>query len=137
MKITIITLLFLFFAACGSKPPQVTLPEGTDLKTAIRITKVPEGKKVEVTFFYNKPVAPGVKTVDAVTNVPVEDARLNDEPLTASVNEAGLTVYNLMNVATKAENIITAKLNNKLYEAKLLPQTTLEDKSVTAVMVPK
>lgn len=139
MKITIIAFLFLSLTACagGAKPAQVNIPSGADFKTAVSYRRSSEGNKIEVTFFYTKPVAPRVKSDEGVTSVPVEDARFNGEPLVAATNEAGRTVYTLSNFPAKTDNLVSAKLNGKFYEAKLAPQTTIDDRSVTAVMVPK
>lgn len=138
MKITIIALFLFSLAACGgAKQATVNIPPNADFKTAVTYQRGAEGNKIEVTFFYTKQVAPGVKNDDGVTTVPVEDARINDEPLTAATNEAGRTVYTISNYPTRPNSVVTAKLNGKLYEAKLAPQTSLEDRSVTAIMVPK
>lgn len=139
MKICIVALLFLLITACGGeqKPARVDIPADADFKTDVLIKKTAEGRSVEITFFYTRPVAPGNKSSGEVVSVPVEDAQYTGQPLTATTNEAGRQVYTIMNVPVTAESTVSAKVNGKQYEAKLVPQTTLDNKSVTAVMVPK
>ncbi len=139
MKICFAILLFLLVVSCGSqpKPVAVVIPADADFKTDVLIKRTDEGRSVEITFFYTRPVAPGTKTDEGVVSVPVEDAQYTGKPLTATTNEAGRTVYIIKDVPVTAESTVSARVNGKLYEAKLVPQTTLNNKSVTAVMVPK
>lgn len=137
MKICVIALSLLLFVGCGPKPVAVVIPPDADFKTDVLIRKTPEGRTVEITFFYTRPVAPGAKNDEGVVTVPVEDAQYTGQPLTGTTNEAGRPVYTINNVPVTADSTVSARVNGKLYEAKLVPQTTLENKSVTAVMVPK
>lgn len=137
MKSYILVLLLFVLAGCGGKPPVVVIPANSDLKTDVLI-KTGEGPRtIEVTFYFSKPVAPGVKTGTPIQVIAVEDPTFNGEPLVAATNAAGQPVYSGENLQTKPENLVSAKLNGKEYEGKLITQTTLPNKSATAVMSPK
>jgi hypothetical protein len=137
MKICILAFFLFAFGACGSSTPQITIPPDADLKADVKFQGTGNKRTIEVSFYFSKPVAPGVKTEPAVEVVPAEDVRFNGEPLTAEVNALGRNIYIGQNMQVKPENLISATLNGKPHEGKAVPQTTLQSKSVTAVMTPK
>lgn len=138
MKILTITLLFIALAACGSeKPPETAIPPDADLKADVVFKGAGSTRSIETSFYFSKQVAPGVKDAPDLELIRVQEAKFNDTPLNEGTNPAGRTTYTAENLPVKAENLITAKINGRQWEARVLPQTTLENKSVTAVMTAK
>lgn len=136
MKSCILALLLFALASCGATP-QVVIPANVDLKTDVSFKRGPDARTIEVTFYFSNPVAPGEKTEPTLEVIPVEEARFNGELLTRSTNEAGRPIYTAENLEVGLENLISARLNGRLYEGKILPQTTLPTRSASAVMTPK
>lgn len=137
MKICITLFLLFLITACGPKPAEVTIPADADIKTSLLIKRFTGGRTIEVTFFYTLPVQSGSKNDGGIETVAVEDPRLNGLALTVATSESGLPYYTIADAPITAQNTISAFINGKPYEAKLVPQSTLDNKSVTAVMVPK
>jgi hypothetical protein len=137
MKICIIALFFITLAGCGSEKPKIAIPPDSDLKTEMMFQGSGASRTIEVSFYFSKPVAPGVKTEPMIEVIPVEDARFNDTPLTEGTNAAGRITYTAPDLVVKSENVITAKLNGKPYEGRVIPLTTIPTRSATAVMTPK
>ena len=138
MRISILSFLLFAIVGCGTAPrPEIAIPPDADLKADVMMTGTGRKRSVEISFYFSRPVAPGDKTGPKVDVIPVDEVRFNDEPLAAEVNQVGRDIYTGRNLEIKAENIISIKLNGKAYEARAIPQTTLANKSVTAVMTPK
>lgn len=137
MKICIIALFFIALAGCGSGKPQIAIPPDSDLKTDVMFKGQGPSRTIEISFYFSKSVAPGVKTEPALEVIPVEYAMFNDTPLNEGTNAVGRITYTASNLSVKSENLITAKLNGRSYEAKVMTHTTIPDRSATAVMTPK
>lgn len=139
MKTCLIALFLFALSGCGGaeSKPAVVIPPDADLKADVMIQGGGSSRKVEISFYFSKPVAPGEKTSAEVEMIPVENAQFNGQPLTAVVNEAGRQFYTGEKLALRPENLVAITLNGKPYEGRGITQTTLDSKSVTVVMVPK
>ncbi len=138
MKTSILVLVLFAFAACGgSSKPQVQIPADADLKADVMMTGQGGTRSIDVSFYFSRPVAPGVKTDPGLEVIAVDEARFNDTQLTQETNAVGRTIYTAKDLPIKPENLISIKLNGKPYEGRAVHQTTLESRSVSVVMTAK
>ena len=139
MKFCLIFLLLFSFAGCGGEQPkpEAAIPADADLRVDMMIQGSGKDRTVEFTFFYTHSVPPGDKSAPTVDVIAVDEARVNDTPMTASSNAVGRTVYTAEESALKLENTISAKVNGRQYEGKVRALTTLPNRSATAVLSPK
>lgn len=139
MKVVLAAVLFAFISSCGggAKQAPIVIPPNADLKTDVVFKRDGGGSGVEVVFYVAQGVAPGVKTGGTNDPIAVGDATFNGQPLAEATSEAGQPLYKLDAAELKGENIVSAVVNGRRYEAKVTPYTTLQSRSVTAVMSPK
>lgn len=131
-------MLLIIVSGCGSAPkPTVSVPPNADLKADVMFHGTGSSRTIEVSFYFSTPVAPGDKSEPKLDILTVEEALLNGQPLKQSTNAVGRTIYTAENPQVGRESVINARLNGREYEGRVLPQTTLPNKSATAVMVPK
>ena len=140
MKICILFLVLFAMIGCGgtsssgSNNSQASVPSDADLKADVMMSGSGAKRSIEVSFYYSRPVAPGVKTEPTLEVIPVDEAHFNDTQLTQETNAVGRTIYTAKDLPMKPQNLISIKLNGKAYEGKAIHQTTLESRSVSVVM---
>jgi hypothetical protein len=139
MKICLIALFLFALTGCADtkQQPQVTIPPDADLKADVMIHGTGPSRKIEISFYFSRPVAPGDKREPKLEIIPVDEVLFNDQPLTQQINAVGRTIYTGENLQAKGENLLAIKLNGRPYEGRAQTQTTLPNKSVTVVMTPK
>jgi len=138
MKILLLILVFAFIAGCGgTTPQQVVIPPNADIRADIAFKEESGASRVDVVFYFSAPVAAGVKDSPPQQTVPVEDPRVNGEPLTPATSETGTAYYTSTNARSVLSNVISARVNGKLYEGKTIPGSNIKDKKIAVTLVPK
>lgn len=138
MKSILLILVFLFIAGCGGTTPQhVEIPPNTDIRADIAFTENSGSWSADVVFYFSAPVAAGVKEPPPQQTVPVEDPKINNEPLTPATSQTGTPYYTGTAVRPALSNVVTARINGKLYEGKTIPGSAVPNKKTAVTMVPK
>ena len=140
MKYTFLILASLFISACGgdgASHQQVEIPPNADIRADIAF-KTEEGiRRVDVTFYLSTPVAPGDKNSPPQRTVPVEDPQVNGVPLNQATTEGGTVYYTSTSVNSEPSNLVSARINGKLYEGRTIPGSVIPNKQMAVTLVPK
>jgi hypothetical protein len=136
-NVFLISVLFLITGCGGPARQQVEIPANTDIRADIAFKTEEGGQRVDVIFYFSTPVAPGVKTSPPQQTVPVEDPRVNDQPLTEATSETGTPHYTSTTVNSLPSNVISARINGRLYEGRTVPGSTIRNKQMAVTLVPK
>jgi len=95
------------------------------------------GREIEAIFYFSSPSASGEKTAPPKEIVAVEDAAFNGSPMTQVTSDAGHQIYKFTQPDIAKENMVTAKLNGKVYEGKALLDVLSGNRMTSVTLVPK
>ena len=135
MKNILLIFVFLIIAGCGgTTPQQVDIPPNSDIRADIAFKEDAGVWKADVLFYFSAPVAPGVKESPPQQIVPVEDPKINNEPLTPATSETGTAYFTTTAARPALSNVVSARINGKLYEGKTIPGSAIPNKKISVTL---
>jgi len=138
MKSILLIFVFLIIAGCGgTTPQQVDIPPNSDIRADIAFKEDAGTWKADVVFYFSAPVAPGAKESPPQQTVPVEDPKINNEPLTPATSDTGTPYYTTTAARQARSNVVTARVNGKLYEGITIPGSAIPNKKISVTLSPK
>ena len=138
MKNIFLILVVLLITGCGGEVAHVDIPANTDIRADVAFRTDESGTRhVNVVFYFSTPVAPGQKDSPPQKTVPVADPRINDQPLTQATSESGTTYYTGTGIDSLPSNLVSARVNGKLYEGRTVPGAAIQNKQATVTLSPK